>query len=109
MTDVVFLQCVKEGSRLRMRITSPGYHHDANCQCPREIRVPGRKYTAPMHAITFVQGPNRRYFYRINKTYIKIVPETATAAAPGSRTPTVPPRQLLGFLKTLRWMIVLSA
>ena len=34
-TNYVYLKCVKEGKKLRIRITSPGYNNDANCQFPK--------------------------------------------------------------------------
>jgi len=40
--DIVYLQCVKVKNKLRVRITTPGYKNDANCQFPRAIRVEGR-------------------------------------------------------------------
>jgi len=73
--DEVILECVREGSKLRVRIKSRGYHNDANCQFPRDIRVDGRKYSVPSSAITFVERSNLKFFYRINKNYIKILPE----------------------------------
>ncbi len=53
----VRLQCVKEGSKLRVRIISHGYNHDANCQFPRNIRAPGRQYSVPISDVSFTEGP----------------------------------------------------
>lgn len=74
MPDVV-LECIRVGSRLRVRIISTGYNNDANCQFPRDIRVEGRKYSVPDDTIKF--GPtNGKFFYRIlNKKQIKILEE----------------------------------
>ncbi len=69
----VFLQCIKEGSKLRVKITSPGFFRDANCMFPKAIRVAGRRFSVPMSSVTFVEGPGRKYFYRINKNNIKII------------------------------------
>ena len=74
MTEV-YLKCVKEGSKLRIKIVSPGFHNEANCQFPRDIRVENRKFSVPRHAISFAEGPNHKFFYRISKSYIKIVEE----------------------------------
>ena len=71
MSSLVNLVCVKEGSRLRVRITSPGYHNQANCQFPRNLRVEGRRYQAPSSAITFSQGGT--LFYRVKKGEITIL------------------------------------
>jgi hypothetical protein len=40
----VFLKCVKEGSKLRIKIISSGFFNEANCQFPKNIRVEGRKF-----------------------------------------------------------------
>ena len=66
MSELVYLRCVREGPKLRIKIISPGYHNEANCQFPKDIRVPGRKYSVPRSAISFAEGPNHKFFYRIN-------------------------------------------
>lgn len=71
MSTLVNLICVKEGSRLRVRITSPGYHNHANCQFPRNLRVEGKRYQAPSSAITFSQGGT--LFYRVKKGEITVL------------------------------------
>ena len=73
MTELVYLKCVKEGSKLRIKIISPGYHNESNCQFPKDIRVPERRYSVPRSAISFSEGPNHKFFYRINKAFIKIL------------------------------------
>jgi outer membrane protein assembly factor BamB len=37
----VVLECYREGSRLRMRVVSPGYHADWHVQFPRDLREEG--------------------------------------------------------------------
>ena len=69
----VSLVCVKEGSRLRVRITSPGYLNTANCQFPRNIRAVGRTYSVPATGVTLAQGPGGKYFYRVNKNLVTAV------------------------------------
>jgi hypothetical protein len=69
--QIVYLLCVKEKRKLRMKIISPGYHKEANCQCPRDIRIEGMKYTVNAAAIKFVEGPASKYFYRISGAFIK--------------------------------------
>jgi len=56
--------CVRQGSRLRVRITTPGYHHNANCQFPRRIRIEGRRFLAPARCARFDTSRNT-YFYRV--------------------------------------------
>jgi len=72
---IVRLKCFKDGNRLRVRIVSPGYNPDANCQFPRAIRKEGCEYTVPTEAISFSEGPNLKFFYRIKKKLITIVEE----------------------------------
>ena len=40
----VILECFKEGSQLRMRVISPGYHADWKVQFPKNIREAGAQY-----------------------------------------------------------------
>lgn len=71
--SLVYMECIREGSKLRIKITSPGFHREANCQCPRNIRVEGMKYSVPSNAISFSEGPGRKFFYRISGASIKPV------------------------------------
>jgi hypothetical protein len=69
----VTLECIKEKSKLRVRITSGKYLRNANCQFPRNIRLAGRKYEVPASGIKMVSGPRGTYFYRIDPKLVKIV------------------------------------
>jgi len=72
--NLVFFECVKEkASRLRIRIVSPGYNPEANCQFPRNIRREGAKYSAPSSCIRFARGSAGKFFYRVSKTGIKVL------------------------------------
>lgn len=88
---MVSLQCVAEGSRLRMRILSPGYLSSANCQCPRSIRVAGKFFLADPSAITLASGPGGKFFYRIKPTGIRETdgrpPMAATPPQQGASSP----------------------
>jgi hypothetical protein len=64
--ELIRLKCVKEGSKLRMKIMSSGYSSHANCQCPRDIRVAGQEYTVPKEDITLANTQGK-FFYRIKK------------------------------------------
>lgn len=70
--SLVTFICVKEKSKLRIRIISPGYNKDANCQFPTKLREEGKKYTAPSSAVTFSKT-NSKLFYRVNKNYITVL------------------------------------
>ena len=84
MTDVVTFLCVAEGSRLRVRITSPGYMPGANCQFPRAIREAGAVYHAPAAAVALARS-GERYFYRVRAAAIAAgAPAEGAAAGPGA-------------------------
>ena len=72
----ICLKCIKVGSRLRVRVISPGYNHDANTQFPKNIRKAGRKYKVPKEYLKFRSGPRGTFFYSIKcKNQIKICDE----------------------------------
>ena len=73
LEDLVKFKCVKVKNKLRVRVISPGYNHDANCQFPRAIRQPGRHYSAPVVDLKFARGPAGKFFYRVSKKNIKII------------------------------------
>ena len=73
ISENVRLQCIKVGSRLRVRIISPGYLPNANCQFPRAIRAEGREYLVPNSEVALVRtGSAGKYFYRVKKKHITI-------------------------------------
>lgn len=72
MSDLIYFKCVKVGGKLRVRVISPGYNPDANCQFPRSIRQDGRKYSAPISELNFSQMRGK-FFYRVSKHNIKII------------------------------------
>lgn len=72
MSQQIRLKCFKEGSKLRVRIISPGYISAANCRFPRDIRVEDREYLVPQYDITLIDS-RFKYFYSIRKTNIQIV------------------------------------
>lgn len=80
--NYVNLVCVKEGSRLRVRITSPGYLPGANCQFPRDIRVEGRHFRVPAQDVRLVVGG--RNFYHVSKHNIQTV-EAPIAKEPAGK------------------------
>lgn len=71
--DLVYLKCFREGSKLRVRIISSDYNNGANCQFPKNIREPDRVFSVPRNDISFSEGPNHKFFYRIKKNNIKIL------------------------------------
>ena len=71
--EKITLKCLKEKSKLRVRIITPGYYNNANCQFPRDIRKEGRIYQSPSSGVKLAKGPRGKFFYRINKNGIEIV------------------------------------
>lgn len=64
-TEMVSLVCIKEGSRLRVRITTNGYLKDANCQFPRKMRAVGLHYLVSPANIKLIQTRGK-YFYSVS-------------------------------------------
>lgn len=73
LEDKIRLKCIKEGSKLRVKILSKGFSHDANCQFPRDIRVEGREFLVPRSDISMAETKGK-FFYRIKKNNIEICP-----------------------------------
>lgn len=69
----VILECVEEGSKLRVKMKSPGYLINSNCQFPRDLRVAGRKFKVPVADVKLM-NQRGKYFYSIKKkTNIEII------------------------------------
>jgi predicted DNA-binding WGR domain protein len=64
----VILECVAEGSKLRIRVVSSGYHQDWNVQFPKDIRQAGDRYW--VQEIRESEGGN---FYRVYGDIKKLV------------------------------------
>ncbi len=62
----VYLECIKVRSKLRVRITSPGYLAMANCMFPREIRAAGRKYRVPADCVSLITTRGK-YYYSVKR------------------------------------------
>ena len=84
MSALVQLQCVRDGSKDRVRIISPGYSPYANCQFPRDIRVPGRRYLVPSSDISMANTQGK-FFYRVKKGSIQILPDQDQGQGPSMR------------------------
>jgi hypothetical protein len=72
MDTQVRLRCVTENRKLRVKIVSPGYNQQANCQFPTAIRAEGREFLVPASDIAMVEARNK-FFYRVKKDHIAIV------------------------------------
>ena len=69
----VYLKCIRVGPKLRVRITTPGYNVQANCQFPRAIRVEGRIFRVPAQLVHVGAGAAGKFFYRIPAPSVQIV------------------------------------
>jgi predicted DNA-binding WGR domain protein/outer membrane protein assembly factor BamB len=73
----VIVECVLEGSKLRVHVATPGYHADWNVQFPRNLREAGARYV-----VDEVREATQGGFYRTHGNIQKLA---------GSETPA--PRQ----------------
>jgi len=64
--NYVYLECVKELGKLRIKVTSSGYLRNANTQFPKDIRIIGRKYKVLAKDINLIQTCGK-YFYSVKK------------------------------------------
>jgi hypothetical protein len=70
---MIRLKCVKDAGQLRIRIITPGYYREANCQFPRDLRVEGRLYDVDVNAIKLITSRGK-YFYSVRqKSAIKVL------------------------------------
>jgi len=69
--ELVRLKCFLEKNKLRIKIISPGYSSDANCQFPKDIRINNREFLVPKQDITLANTKGK-FFYRIKKNNITI-------------------------------------
>ena len=84
-SDTVYLKCVREGTKLRVKITSSGYNNESNCQFPRAIRRAGRTYSVPADCIKLCALANRKWFYRVSQP-ITIVDDGNDSITPSTTT-----------------------
>jgi len=70
--SLITLKCVKENNKLRIKITSPGFASQANCQFPKNIRIENQEYTVPQQDIT-MSDTKGKFYYRVKKNNIKLI------------------------------------
>lgn len=66
MVEYIELKCIKEGSKLRIRIITRGYYNHANCQFPRDLREDGLRYKVKADAVKLITTRGK-WFYSIKK------------------------------------------
>lgn len=76
----VLLKCFKINNKLRIRIISPGYFNEHNCQFPRAVRIENTLYEVPIGDVSLVTSGGNKAFYRIKRANIRIVSEDHTPA-----------------------------
>ena len=76
-SEWVYLQCVKEKSKLRVRITSAGYLGAANCMFPKDIREEGRRYKVQRWNVNLITTRGK-YYYSV-MTGIQTIPDASAA------------------------------
>jgi predicted DNA-binding WGR domain protein len=76
----VIVECVPDGSKLRVRVASPGYHADWNVQFPRNLREAGARYV-----VDEVREATQGGFYRAHGDIRKLVGGGATATRQRTR------------------------
>ncbi len=76
--STVLLECVRLGSKLKVKMRSHGYIWGANCQFPRALRVAGRRFEVDADAVKLMQGGGT-YFYSVkDRNKIRIIDEDGT-------------------------------
>ena len=70
--QLVRFRCVREGSRLRVKIISGEYNRDANCWFPKEngFRAEGREWIVPAQFVSFARGSRVTPYYIVDKDHI---------------------------------------
>jgi len=65
----VNLTCILDKGKLRVRIISPGYLNQSNCQFPKNLRQEGLNYKVNVNGIKLI-STRGKYFYSISKNSI---------------------------------------
>lgn len=60
-TSEIIVECYKKGSKLKVRVISPGYNSDWNVQFPRDLRQEGKRYR-----VESLKEASRGGFYTVN-------------------------------------------
>ena len=71
--NYVDLICVKEKSKLRIKILTKGYYNDANCQFPRDIRKEGSRYRVSAENIKLIDTRGKWFYTVKNRQVIEIL------------------------------------
>lgn len=98
--EKIVLQCVQQGSKLRIRFHSYTnaagknftnvYNNNYNCQFPRAIRAAGCYYEIGSHDLQLVAGGDKTPFYRVATNAIRVMPRGYRPGAAEVGVPAVP-------------------
>jgi outer membrane protein assembly factor BamB len=77
----VVVECVKEGSKLRVRVTSSGYKKNWNVQFPRNLRQEGARFV-----VDEVRESSKGGFYRAHGNIRKLAGATARGGTSSRRS-----------------------
>lgn len=82
----VIIECVKEKSRLRVRIQSYQdengkiienvYNNTYNCQFPKKLRDIGCKYRIPVENVKLQGGNGKQFYYHISSNNAELIENT---------------------------------
>jgi len=78
MQSNVILKCVKERGKLRVKIITAGYMHEANCQFPRDIRKEGCYFKAKSLNVRLI-STRGKYYYSISRGNVEILGDSPDA------------------------------
>jgi hypothetical protein len=78
--EKIELRCLKQGGKLRVRIVTPGYYTDANCQFPRELRAENTRYRVSPLDITLITSRGKYYYSIRNRDRIEVLAPAASGA-----------------------------
>ena len=73
--DYIYLTCIKEKSKLRVRILTSGYFDKANCQFPRDLRIEGRYFKVHKRNVKLITTRGKYYYCVKSKHDIEIIDE----------------------------------
>lgn len=76
--DYVELKCIKEGTKLRVKIISQGYINYANCQFPKDLRIEGRRFKVKPEYIKLITQKGRWFYSIKKKNSIEIIDNIST-------------------------------
>ena len=74
----IYLQCVNENGKKRIKVISLGYLHNANTQFPKDIRVIGRKYKILAQDLKLIQTRGKYFYSVLKREKILIVNEESS-------------------------------